>query len=54
MDTRKTFDAFLTDLKAAFPDLQIREDYSTNQEVKNLETNFYPSIMKVIQKQQIN
>lgn len=50
MDTRQTFDAFLSDLTAAFPDLKIKDNYSTNQEVKNLETNFYPSIMKVLQK----
>ena len=50
MDTRQTFDSFLSDLTAAFPDLQIKDNYSTNQEVKNLETNFYPSIMKVLQK----
>jgi hypothetical protein len=52
MDTRQVFDSFLSDLTAAFPDLKIKDDYSTNKEVKNLETNFYPSIMKILQKEE--
>jgi hypothetical protein len=50
MDTRQVFDSFLNDLKQAFPDLQIKDDYSTSKEVKNLETQFYPHLVKVLQK----
>jgi hypothetical protein len=49
MDTKEVFDSFLKDLKNAFPDITIVE-YNIDQEVKNIEDNFFPSVMKVIQR----
>lgn len=49
MDTKEVFDNFLKDLKDTFPDINIVE-YNIDQEVKNIEEKYYPSILKVIQR----
>lgn len=49
MDTKQIFDSFLNDLKEAFPDFEIPE-YSVDDIVKQLETDYYPEILKIIQK----
>jgi hypothetical protein len=50
MDTQQTFDAFLADLRSAFPELVDTKEYSIDAEVKNLESTFYPAIMKILQR----
>lgn len=49
MDAKEIFDGFLKDLKGVFPDIEITE-YNLDQEVKYIEEKYYPSILKVIQR----
>lgn len=49
METKPVFDSFLTDLKTAFPEIELSE-YSVDDEVKYLETNYYPCVMQILQR----
>lgn len=48
MDSKQIFDSFLNDLKSAFPEIEIPE-YSVDDVVKQIETNYYTEVLKIIQ-----
>jgi len=48
MDTKQIFDSFLNDLKTAFPEFEVPE-YSVDDVVKQLETDYYADVLKIIQ-----
>jgi hypothetical protein len=49
MDSREAFDAFLTYIKNTFPDVVV-VTRTTDEIVKELEENYYPSLMQILQK----
>jgi hypothetical protein len=49
MDTKQVFEAFLTDIKTAFPNVELKE-YDIEKEVKAVEEMVFSSPMKIIQK----
>lgn len=49
MDAKEAFDNFLSDLKSTFPDVVVKE-YNLEEEVKYVEERYYPSILKIIQR----
>jgi hypothetical protein len=49
MDAKEVFDNFLKDLKTSFSDIEIPQ-YSVDEEVKNIESKHYSSVLKVVQR----
>lgn len=49
METKQVFDAFLSDLKTAFPEITLSE-YDLEKEVKAVEDMVYSSVLKIVQK----
>jgi hypothetical protein len=49
MDAKIVFDAFLNDLKTSFPEIAVSE-YSLEHEVAHLEDEYYPTIVKILQR----
>jgi hypothetical protein len=49
MDTKQVFDAFLADLKTAFPEISLPE-YDLEKEVKVVEDIVFSSVLKIAQK----
>jgi hypothetical protein len=49
MDTKQIFDTFLSDLKTAFPEIELQE-YDLGKEAKQIEEMVYSSILKIAQK----
>lgn len=49
MDAKEIFDGFLKEIKEAFPDVEITE-YDLDKEVKYIEEKYYPSVMKIFQR----
>ena len=49
MDTKQVFDAFLADLKTAFPEISLPE-YDLEKEVKVVEDMVFSSVLKIAQK----
>jgi hypothetical protein len=49
MDTKEIFDNFLSELKTTFPEIGSVE-YNLDQEVKHIEETYYPSVLKIVQK----
>lgn len=49
MDAKQIFDAFLNDLKTAFPEIELQE-YDLEKEVKLVEEMVFSSVLKIAQK----
>lgn len=49
MDAKEVFDAFLKDLKTAFPEIELQE-YDLEKEVKSVEEMVFSSVLKIAQK----
>lgn len=50
MDTKDVFQNFVNDLKSAYPDVVFPE-ISIDDEVKSIETHFYPSLLQILQRE---
>ena len=50
MDAKEVFDAFLNDLKTAFPEIQVPE-YRIDDAVNQFETDYYPHIVQILKKE---
>jgi len=50
MEASDVFKAFLNDLKTAFPELVYDSTLDTDQLVSHIEKNFFPNLIKIIQK----
>ena len=50
METTEVFKNFTNDLKSAFSDVVTDVDLDTEKAVKQIETDFFPNIMKIVQK----
>lgn len=49
MEAKQVFDAFLSDLKSAFPEIELQE-YDLEKEVKSVEEMVFSSVLKIAQK----
>ena len=49
MDAKEVFDGFLKEIKESFPEVEVAE-YDLDKEVKYIEENYYPSVMKIFQR----
>ena len=50
MDTTEVFQNFVNDLKSAFSDIITNVEIDTEKTVKQIETDYFPNILKIIQK----
>jgi hypothetical protein len=50
MDASTVFTQFITDLKSAFPTHVSSETFDVEKTIKEIETNFFPHVMPIIQK----